>query len=48
MGFSFRKIGAFRSFPKVNAEDDEAPSSEVYYQIDAGYIPKVVFLDSAG
>jgi len=35
-------------FVMVNAEDDEAPGDDPSFNIDGGYIPRIIFLDTSG
>ena len=35
-------------FVMVNAEDEEDPSSDPSFNIDGGYIPRIIFLDANG
>ena len=35
-------------FVMVNAEDDEAPGDDPSFNIDGGYIPRIILLDTSG
>jgi len=37
-----------KNFVMVNAEDDEAPHGDSAYELDGGYIPRILFSNLAG